>query len=453
MVAPDYGRADQHRLGRCLKGIARAIVLFQILFGLFEIGFEAEVLLNVGFDVGQCLDHGELVDGLRVVGDGAVAIHGDGHRSHAQEAEGHQAESEYCGSQHQGNQPHGAHVVADTHQSEHGESQPVGAEVAGHKSGEDIERCAAFPRTGDDLAHVARTGGREDLDELRDERAGQGAATDNGGQLPPQGIVAAEHRDHHGADDVGEDDREDGREPDQRGERGLEVELLQVAVARFGDGAVDKVADRGGDHHHDAHGEDPYQKLDLHHRVLNGQEDEGDERDAGDAVGFETVGRRSNRIAGVVTGAIGNDARVAGIVFLDLENDLHQVAADIGDLGEDTAGHAEGRGAERFTDGEADKAGAGQVARNEQQDEEHDQQFHRDQQHPDAHACLQRNVITGERFAGKRREGRARVGERVHAHAEGRDAKTAGDADHTEGQDDRDFVTLRTTSGTRNRRR
>ena len=99
---------------------------------------------------------------------------------------------------------------------------------------------------------------------------------------------------------------------------------------------------------------------------MNGEEDEGDQRHAGDAVGFEAVGRGPDRIARVVARAIGDHAGVAHIVFFNFENDLHQIAADIGDLGEDAAGDAQGRGAERFADGEADEAGAGQVARNEQ---------------------------------------------------------------------------------------
>ena len=61
--------------------------------------------------------------------------------------------------------------------------------------------------------------------------------------------------------------------------------------------------------------------------IVHGQQDEGDERDAGDAVGFETVGRGSDRIARVVAGAIGDHAGVARVVFLDLEHDLHQVAS------------------------------------------------------------------------------------------------------------------------------
>ena len=156
---------------------------------------------------------------------------------------------------------------------------------------------------------------------------------------------------------------------------------------------------------------------------MDGEQDEGDERDAGDAVGFETVGGGPDGIACVVAGAIGDDAGVARVVFLDLEDDLHQVAADVGDLGEDAAGDAQGGGAERFADGEADEAAAGKVAGDKQQDEEHDQQFHADQQHADAHARLERNVVAGIRFAFKGGEGGARVGEGVDAHAEGRHAK------------------------------
>src|ERR1700686_937114 len=49
------------------------------------------------------------------------------------------------------------------------------------------------------------------------------------------------------------------------------------------------------------------------------------------------------------------------------------------------------RGAERFADRESDEAASGEIARNEEQNAEHDQQFDRDQQHADAHARLQRN--------------------------------------------------------------
>ena len=90
--------------------------------------------------------------------------------------------------------------------------------------------------------------------------------------------------------------------------------------------------------------------------VRNGQRDERDQGHAGDAVGLEAVGRRADRVAGVVARAVGDDARVARIVFLDVEDDLHQVGADVGDLGEDAAGDAQRRGAQRFADGEAEEA-------------------------------------------------------------------------------------------------
>ena len=93
--------------------------------------------------------------------------------------------------------------------------------------------------------------------------------------------------------------------------------------------------------------------------LLNGQQDEGDQGHAGDAVGFEAVGAGSNRVARVVARAVGDDAGVAGIVFLDLEDDLHQIGADVGDLGEDAAGNTQGSRAEGFADGEADEAGTG----------------------------------------------------------------------------------------------
>jgi len=192
------------------------------------------------------------------------------------------------------------------------------------------------------FANVARIGGGEDLDKLGDHRAGQRAATDDRGQLPPHGIVAAEAGDHEHADDVGEGDGKNRGEPDQGGEGRFEVHLDGVAEARSGDGAVEEVADAGRDHHHDAHGEDPHQELHLNDGVVDRQQDEGDERHAGDAVGFETVGRGAHGVARVVgrwQSAI--DAGIAHVVFLDLEDDLHQVGADVGDLGENAARHAQ----------------------------------------------------------------------------------------------------------------
>jgi hypothetical protein len=90
---------------------------------------------------------------------------------------------------------------------------------------------------------------------------------------------------------------------------------------------------------------------------FDGQQDERDQGHAGNAVGFEAVGAGADGVASVVAGAVCDDARVACIVFLDFEDDLHQVGADVGDLGKDAACDAQGRGAQRFADGEADEAG------------------------------------------------------------------------------------------------
>ena len=97
--------------------------------------------------------------------------------------------------------------------------------------------------------------------------------------------------------------------------------------------------------------------------AVHREQDEGDQRDAGDAVGLEPVRARPDRVARVVADAVGDHAGVPRVVFLDVEDDLHQVGADVGDLGEDAAGDAQRRGAERLADREADEARAGERAR------------------------------------------------------------------------------------------
>ncbi len=101
---------------RGLEGIA-AVVFFQELLALFEVGREAEGLLDLVFDVGHGLDRREFEDRLGVVGDRAVTVHRDRHRSHAQEAESDEAEAEDGGGHHQGLEAHVGDVVRDAHQS------------------------------------------------------------------------------------------------------------------------------------------------------------------------------------------------------------------------------------------------------------------------------------------------------------------------------------------------
>ena len=90
----DDGGADEHRLGRRLERVARAVCLFQVVLAVLEVGLEAEVPLDFCLDVRDALDLRELEDGLRVVGHRAEAVDRDGDRAHAEEAEGHEAEGE-----------------------------------------------------------------------------------------------------------------------------------------------------------------------------------------------------------------------------------------------------------------------------------------------------------------------------------------------------------------------
>ena len=229
------------------------------------------------------------------------------------------------------------------------------------EAGQHVERGAALLGGGHHLANVAGVGGGEDLDHLGDDGAGQRAHADDDRQLPPQAVGKV--GDEQVADHEGERHRDEGGEPHQRGERGLEVHVRDVFVTPLGHHLVREVGGHRRDDHHDAHGEDPDQQLDLVHRARNGQDDEGDQGHAGHAVGLEAVRRRSHRVAGVVAGAVGDHAGVAGIVLLDLEDDLHEVGADVGDLGEDAAGDAQRRRAQRLADGEADEAGAAPALR------------------------------------------------------------------------------------------
>ena len=94
--------ADQHRLGRGLEGVARAVILFQHVLGAVEIHVEIEVPLDFLLDVRNLLNQRKLVNRLGVVRHRAVGIDRDRHRTHAQKAESHQAKGEHRGGDHEG---------------------------------------------------------------------------------------------------------------------------------------------------------------------------------------------------------------------------------------------------------------------------------------------------------------------------------------------------------------
>ena len=163
------------------------------------------------------------------------------------------------------------------------------------------------------------------------------------------------------------------------------------------------------------HHKDPHQQLNL----ILGRHSQQDERHQGDtrhAIGLKTVGGRTNRVTGIVTCAVGNHTGVAGVVLTNLEHHLHQVTADVGNLGEDTAGDTQCTGTQRLADGKADKAAASQVGGHEQQNSQHQHQLNADEQDTDAHACGQWDVQQVKRTATKRGKRHAGVGIRVHAH-------------------------------------
>ena len=170
-----------------------------------------------------------------------------------------------------------------------------------------------------------------------------------------------------------------------------------VAVTRFGNGAVQEISQGAGHQHDDAHHEDPNQQLHLDGGVFDRQQDEGDQGHARHAVSLKAVGRGAHGIARVVTRAVGNHAGVARVVFLDFEDDLHEVGADVGNLGEDAAGDAQRRRTQGFADGEPDEAGPGIFARDKEKDDQHHQQLDADQHHADAHAGAEGNLDKWER--------------------------------------------------------
>ena len=122
-----------------------------------------------------------------------------------------------------------------------------------------------------------------------------------------------------------------------------------------------------------------------------GQGQKGDQGNARHAVRFEAVRRRTDAVARVVTGAVGDDARVFRVIFRQMEDDLHQVGADVGDLGEDAAADPERAGAKRLTDGKADEARARQLL-GEDQDADHEEQLDAHEEKTDAHAGAQRDI-------------------------------------------------------------
>jgi len=154
----DHRGADQHRLGSGLERVARPVVLFEQVLRGGEVRREPVVAHDLFPDAGDVLDDRQLEHRLRVVGDGPVGIDRDRHRPHAEEAERHQAERKHRRRNHQRVETHLADPIGHAHQGDDAQAEPVSAEVTRDQARENVERRAALPRGGDDLAHVSRLG-------------------------------------------------------------------------------------------------------------------------------------------------------------------------------------------------------------------------------------------------------------------------------------------------------
>src|SRR3982751_3465780 len=120
------------------------------------------------------------------------------------------------------------------------------------------------------------------------------------------------------------------------GQRRFEIELAFLPISGLAYRVVQPIRDHRGQDHENAHREEPYDQCSREQFVTchcGGKKRY--QRDTSDAIRLETIGSWANAIACIVARAISDDTGVLWIIFRQLENDLHQVRADIRDLGED----------------------------------------------------------------------------------------------------------------------
>ena len=72
------------------------------------------------------------------------------------------------------------------------------------------------------------------------------------------------------------------------------MHFSRVSVTGFGDHIIDEILQCAGNNHHNTHNEYPHEQLNLYYRVCDGQDDKGNQGNAGYAVGLETVRARAD---------------------------------------------------------------------------------------------------------------------------------------------------------------
>ena len=200
------------------------------------------------------------------------------------------------------------------------------------------------------------------------------------------------------------------------------------AVGLHGEGADDRRDDRDAAEH-----ERVQRDLRL---LLERQDAEQHDRDGGDRVGLEQVGRHAGAVADVVADVVGDDRRVARVVLGDAGLDLaDEVGADVGGLREDAAAQSGEDGDQRAAEAEADERvdglllglveGRGQqavVARDAEQREADDEQA--------GDGAAAEGDVERRRDAAARGLGHAGVGAHRHVHADVAGRAREDRADH-----------------------
>ncbi len=140
----------------------------------------------------------------------------------------------------------------------------------------------------------------------------------------------------------------------------FKVKVFLALKEQIADTVVDKIRNKRGQDHEDSHGENPDDQFAAHFGIAGqSQRQESDQSNAGNAVGFKTVRRGADAVTRVVTRTVGDNTGVFRVVFGKMEDDFHQVGADVGNLREDTTADTQSGSTQRFTDGKTDEAGAG----------------------------------------------------------------------------------------------
>ncbi len=186
----------------------------------------------------------------------------------------------------------------------------------------------------------------------------------------------------------------------------LEIEFLRRSIEGRSDGAVDEIGNQGCNDHQDTHGKDPDDEGSGHLRICRECESqEGDEGDSGNAVGFEPICSGADAVPCIVTSTIGNDTGILGVIFREVEDNLHEIRSNIGDLGEYAAADPEGARAQRLADGKSDETGTDQFLRDEHEDADHEEELHAHKQEPHAHTGLEGNADDVGRLSCQRCKG------------------------------------------------